>query len=213
MPEKLDIKNWSRKEHFMFYRSFDEPFFGLTFNVEVTEAYAHCKEAGVSFFIYYLYAALKAANQIGEFKHRILGDDVLVYDVVNASPTINRDNGTFGFSYMDFYEDFSVFCSKAQKEIERVRASVALVPSNDASNTIHFSAIPWVQFTSVSHARNYKFEDSIPKISFGKVFDEGNKKRMPVSVHVHHALMDGYHVGLFADYFQKALNNKFRIQD
>ena len=29
---------------------------------------------------------------------------------------------------------------------------------------------------------------------------------MPVSINVHHALMDGYHVGLFIEKFQKLLN-------
>jgi chloramphenicol O-acetyltransferase type A len=29
---------------------------------------------------------------------------------------------------------------------------------------------------------------------------------MPLSVHVHHALMDAYHVGLFIDEFQKLMN-------
>jgi len=34
----------------------------------------------------------------------------------------------------------------------------------------------------------------------------GKKKIMPVAVHVNHALMDGYHVGLFLDEFQKLMN-------
>jgi chloramphenicol O-acetyltransferase type A len=29
---------------------------------------------------------------------------------------------------------------------------------------IHFSAIPWLDFTSLSHARSYTFPDSCPKI-------------------------------------------------
>jgi chloramphenicol O-acetyltransferase type A len=29
---------------------------------------------------------------------------------------------------------------------------------------------------------------------------------MPVSVHVHHALMDGFHVGQFVEAFQDILN-------
>ncbi|ETN96417.1 chloramphenicol acetyltransferase [Zhouia amylolytica] len=209
MVKKLDITNWNRKAHFNFYKNFDEPFFGLTFEVEVSNAYKHCKKEAYSFFIYYLYAALEAANNIPEFKHRIQDDEVLEYDKVNASPTINRDNGTFGFSYMDYKDDFKGFYEEAIMEVDRVRKANDLVPANDSSNTIHFSAIPWVKFTAVSHARNYKFSDSIPKISFGKVYKKEDNMFMPVSVHVHHALMDGYHVGLFCEYFQKNLNKEF----
>lgn len=208
MVKKVDIDSWARKEHFKFYKEFDEPFFGMVFNVEVSGAYEHCKNEGISFFIFYLFASLKAANAVEEFKYRIENDDILLYDTVNASPTISRNNGTFGFSYIDFDNDFEIFYKNAKKEIERVQANTDLVPASDASNTIHISAIPWVKFTGLSHARNYKFKDSIPKISFGKVFEEQGEKQMPVSVHGHHALMDGYHVGLFAEYFQKELNLK-----
>ncbi|HAI84531.1 MAG TPA: chloramphenicol acetyltransferase, partial [Chitinophagaceae bacterium] len=56
-------------------------------------------------------------------------------------------------------------------------------------------------FTSLSHARSFSFADSCPKISFGKMTVNQDKRTMPVSVHVHHALMDGYHVAQFIDLF------------
>jgi chloramphenicol O-acetyltransferase type A len=36
--------------------------------------------------------------------------------------------------------------------------------------------------------------------------EENGKRSMPVSVHVHHGLTDGYHVGLFVNKFQKLMN-------
>ena len=33
-------------------------------------------------------------------------------------------------------------------------------------------------------------------------------REMPVSIHGHHALMDGFHVGQFVDKFQDLLNNE-----
>jgi chloramphenicol O-acetyltransferase type A len=46
--------------------------------------------------------------------------------------------------------------------------------------TIHFSAIPWLNFTSLSHARSYTFPDSSPKISFGKMtISENGKEPCP----------------------------------
>ena len=36
--------------------------------------------------------------------------------------------------------------------------------------------------------------------------DENGKKTMPISVHVHHGLVDGYHVGLFLDALQQLMN-------
>lgn len=205
--KKLDIKNWSRKEHFNFFKTFDEPFFGVTFNVEVTALYSYCKNNNLSFFISYLYAALKAANSVENFKYRIKDDnEVRVYDVINGSPTINRPDGTFGFSYINYSDDFLTFYNNAEEEINRVRSEKTLVPSSDDDNTIHFSALPWVQFTALTHARKYGYVDSVPKISFGKVFTQDNKLFMPTSVHANHAVVDGYHVGLFSNRFQENIN-------
>jgi chloramphenicol O-acetyltransferase type A len=206
MRQLLDIENWERKEHFNFFKNFEEPFFGVTVEIDCTSAYSYCKENKLSFFLYYLHKSLIAANLIEPFRYRINEGQIYVYDTVNASPTINRDNGTFGFAYMDYKNDFNEFTELAKIEIDRVKNSTGLIPAVSGENVIHYSSIPWLNFTSFSHARSYSFPDSCPKITFGKMFEDNDKKRMPVAIHVHHALMDGYHVGLFVDEFQKFMN-------
>lgn len=62
------------------------------------------------------------------------------------------------------------------------------------------------RLTWIVPARAFSYKSSIPKISFGKMLTEGNKKLMPVSIHVHHALMDGFHVGAYIDLFQQLMN-------
>ena len=81
-----------------------------------------------------------------------------------------------------------------------------LIPSAQGGSEIHFSAIPWVDFTSLSHARSFTFPDSAPKISFGKVTEKDGIKTMAVAIHIHHGLADGYHVGQFVEEFQKLMN-------
>jgi len=206
MKEKIDIDTWIRKDHFIFFSTFGEPFFGVTVDVDCTATYKEAKEKSVSFFLLYLHKSLAAANAIEPFSYRIIDGEVWKYDRVNAAATINRPNGTFGFGYMDFYEDFEDFKTEANKEIGKVQATTGLIPSASGENVIHYSALPWLNFTSLSHARNFAFQDSCPKISFGKVRDENGKKIMPVSIHVNHALMDGYHVAQFVDAYQELLN-------
>ena len=116
MKQQIDIETWARRDHFKFFNTFDEPFFGLIVNVDCTVAYTKAKEQGASFFLYYLHKALAAANAVEAFRYRIDGDNVYLYDVVHASPTINRPNGTFGFSYVDYHPDFSTFITEAQKK-------------------------------------------------------------------------------------------------
>ena len=206
MKRLLNINNWERKDHYHFFKQFEEPFFGVCVNIDCTIAYAKAKELNTSFFLYYLYQSLVAANQIEPFRYRISNEEVLIYDAVNASPTINRPDGTFGFSYIDYYPTFNAFVIAAKKEIDRVQNSTGLVPAISGENVIHYSSVPWISFTSLSHARAFSFKDSCPKITFGKIVEADGKKQMPVSIHVHHALMDGFHVGQYIDRFQTLMN-------
>lgn len=206
MKKQIDIETWNRKEHFLFFSAFTEPFFGVTVEVDCTRAYAKAKEQGVSFFLYYLYRAMKAANGIANFRYRIIDGQVYEYDRIDASPTIERANGTFGFSYMDYSEDEDVFYRNATTEIERVQITDSLLPAVSGENVIHFSVLPWIKFTSMSHARSFASPDSCPKMSFGKMTETDGVKLMPVSIHVHHALVDGYHVGQLIEQFQQLLD-------
>lgn len=206
MKKILNRTDWHRNAHYEFFRQFEEPFFGITVQVDITHARQKAWQMQESLFLYYLYQSLRAVNAIEPFRYRIEGDDVVVYDCVHASPTINRENGSFGFAYMDFEPDWPLFSAKARQEVDRVRSHNRLEPATAAENVIHYSAIPWVHFTSLSHARAFSFRDSIPKISFGKIVSYGDEYRMPVSVHAHHALMDGYDVGRMLDLFQQFLN-------
>ena len=206
--KKIDIQTWKRRHHFELFSKFEEPFFGVTIKVDCTSAYMKAKEKGVSFFLYYLYRALKAANDVENFRYRIIENQVFEFEKVNASPTINRPNGTFGFAYMDYFEDEKYFYEKALEEIENVKNTISLLPAVSSENVIHFSAIPWLDFTSISHARSFSHPDSCTKISFGKMTEINGKREMAISIHGHHALMDGVHVGLFVDKFQVLLNNE-----
>ena len=207
MKQLIDINNWSRKELYQFFRQFEEPFFGVCVSVNCTHAYQQAKKSNQSFFLSYLHKALKAANQVENFRYRIQGDSVYLYEQVNASPTINRTDGSFGFGYMDYHSEFDVFERNATSEIEKVQNSKGIVPAVSGENLIHFSSLPWINFTAVSHARSFSFRDSIPKISFGKMTSNADGIcSMPVSVHVHHALADGFHVSEFLRLFETYMN-------
>ena len=207
MRKELNIDEWSRKEHFEFFSKFSEPFFGITAKIDCSLAYKKSKENGYSFFMYYLHKSLKAANSISAFRYRIDNGKVYEYEVVNASPTIDRANGTFGFSYLDYNQDFKTFRDLAAPRIEEVKNSNSLMPALSGENVIHFSSLPWIDFTSLSHARNYDFPDSCPKISFSKMTTVDGKQQMSVSVHVHHGLADGLHVGQFYEKLQELMDH------
>lgn len=206
MKRILNINEWTRKDHYNFFKDFDDPYFGICSEVDCTLAYKKVKELKVSFFLYYLHKSLKAANEINEFRYRIEDKKIIVYDIINASPTIKRKDNTFGFSYIDYIENFEEFVISAKTSIKKTQLERGLKPAIKNENVIHYSEIPWIKFTAVKYPLNSPQNDSIPKITFGKDFIRNNQRLMPISIHVNHALMDGFHLGKYLELFQKLLN-------
>lgn len=206
MKQKIDKSTWNRKGHLEFFSAFQEPFFGITTTIDCTIAYEKAKEMQISFFVYYLHKTLAAVNQIENFRYRIEGEDVFLYNEIDASATIMREDKTFGFSFMKFQKDIHEFNKIVQAEIERIQTTTGILTREYPENIIHFSAIPWVNFTGLTHSRNFGVADSCPKISYGKLVEENGKKSMALSVTVHHGLVDGYHIGLFIEALQTELN-------
>lgn len=207
MKTEIDINSWNRKEHFEFFSAFDEPFFGITTPINCTIAMKRAKEIEIPFFVYYLHKTLEAINKVENFRLRIENKKVYLYNEIDASATIMREDKTFGFSFMKFHEDINEFNKMAQKEIERIQSTIGVFTREYPENIIHFSAVPWINFTSLTHSRNFKIEDSCPKISFGKVVEENGQKIMSLAVLAHHGLVDGYHMGLFVEEFQNLMNS------
>lgn len=205
--KEIDLTNWNRKEYFEFFNSMNEPFFGLIQTIDATVAYKHCKKNNIPFFSYYLHCVLQAVNEIENFRYRIINGKPVVFDEIDASATIMREDKTFGFSFMKYYSDFNLFQETVKKEIARIQTTKGLFTRNDfKENLIHFSAIPWVNFSSLSHARSFTYPDSCPKISIGKLVENNERFEFSVAVHAHHGLVDGYHLGLFFERLQQLLD-------
>lgn len=203
----LDLNTWNRREHFEFFTQFEEPFFGVCIELDCTRAYERAKALPCSFFLYYLHASMVAANAVEPFRYRIENNNrVAVYNEVHASSTVGRPDGTFGFSFIPHHPDFRSFEVGAKAEVARVRAATGLCLPERRADVLHYTALPWLAFTSMSHARSFSAGDSVPKIAFGQVHQKAGRRVMPVSIHVHHALMDALHISQFVDKFQQLLN-------
>lgn len=206
MKQLLDIETWNRKEHFDFFSKFEEPFFSITCSMDMTIAYEKAKKLQVPFFTYYLHKSILAINKVENFKYRIEDGKVYTHNEIHASATIMRTDKTFGFSFMNYLENLTDFQVMVEEEIQRIQNTSGLFTREFPQNIIHFSAIPWINFTGLTHSRSFSYPDSCPKISFGKLMTIGSQKTMAMTLAAHHGLVDGYHMGLFVEELQKLLN-------
>jgi chloramphenicol O-acetyltransferase type A len=89
--------------------------------------------------------------------------------------------------------------------MERIRNTTGL-PRTTSNNLIRYSVLPWIDFTSLSHARAFSRPDSCPRITFGKMTEHDGKRSMPLSIHVNHALIDGRDLGQYLELLQELMN-------
>lgn len=205
--KEFDVENWNRKAQYQFFKTYDDPFFNITANLEVTNLYKYCKQNHLSFSLACTYVALKCANEITEFKLRFKNDKVYLFDSINIGSTILNDDLTFSFCDFLFLPCISEFDANGKIVLENHKKGIVFNEQEDQLGIIHCSTIPWISFTGFKHARNgNEGLKGIPKVVFGKMFKENEIQKIPFSVEVHHALMDGYHVGLLYEKMQKFIN-------
>lgn len=205
--KKIDINSWNRKRHYHHFIGLADPYYDLTIPFDVTTVFNFSKTNRLSFFAKYLHDCMIAINSVPNFKYRILDDDVVEYDVVNASATFFREDTTFGFSYIKFDNSFSIFLENLNSEKQRVLSTNDLYSPVNAQDCVHCSALPWFNFLSHKEPVSGQL-DSIPKLSFGQTYRQQDRLMMNVGISVNHALIDGYHIGQFCELFQHQLNLK-----
>ncbi|MDN3550834.1 CatA-like O-acetyltransferase [Mucilaginibacter aquaedulcis] len=209
---KVDVAAWKRAAHYKFFKDFEQPFFGICTTIDVTGAYHYCKTRGCSFFLYYLHQSLLAANRVPEFRLRIEDNEVYEYEKIAASVTVLRADETFGFAYLEHHENFDDFTLRARAVIDQEKTETGLQIRPGYNSLIHYSVLRDIRFSSMQHAQALGYPDSVPKIVFGKIHFNDNKVWLPVSVHAHHALCDGLHMGSFVNYFEEQMNRVVTAQ-
>ncbi len=201
----INLETWPRREHFKLFSAFDHPHLGLCANVDLTAFYPVVKQRGFSFTVAIVYVLARAANAIAEFRYRIRGGEVVEHEIVHPSGTILMDEDLFTFCTFEYVEDFSEFAVRAAERIAYVKEHPTLEDEPGRDDLLFMTSIPWVSFTSVMHPMHLDPADSVPRIAWGKFFEEGKFLKMPLGVQGHHALIDGIHMGRFyaevQDYF------------
>ena len=173
--------------------------------VDVTKTLNYCKNNQLSFFICSLFLLGYTANQIEPLRYRINNNEVDMHDDIEISCTVLNSDESFSFCEFGACNNFDVFYQQAEQQLAKIKNGYkSLKPSNKKDNKIFCSVLPWLHFTSFSHAQKQSKYDSTPRIVMGKYKESHNEIAMPVSVEVHHALVDGLHV---AQYFEKLQHN------
>lgn len=197
-----------RRKHFEFFRRMDQPHTAICAPVDITPFLSRIREQGAHFTTEVVYELSRAANAVPEFRQRIRGDRVVEHERVHPSFTVDtKASSVFSFCMVEFTPERADFLRRAEREIEHRQTDPSFEDEPGRDDYLFLSAMPWVSFTSVQHAMHWHPADSVPRIVWGKYYQQGRHTLMPISVQVHHALVNGAEVGRFfallEDFFQK----------
>jgi chloramphenicol O-acetyltransferase type A len=203
MKTYIDMENYPRRSHFDYFRSLAYPYVGFTANVDVTNLIRYAKERQASSFLAILWVAAQAANAVPELRQDIEGDCIVQYDYCDIGHTVALPDHTFCNCHTTVQMPLDEYLVYAKEQQEEAKLHPGFVNQDVPENGMIFaSCVPWVAFTQCIQPVPIP-ADCNPRIVFGKFIKEGGRTLMPLHIQCNHALVDGYHLGLFYHEFEK----------
>lgn len=213
MKHSVDIATWSRRDNWRFMKEFANSWYSITTEIDCTEALETSKRTHTSFFMRYLYAMMRAANEVKAFGYRPDGDGVCWFDTIGATVPVAVEGGTFYTVLIPYVEDYAAFCDRATRLMADIPAdgdpygvNRALIESGE-TGVINISATPQLYFTSMTYTFHKPgLGSDWPLMNVGKAVRREGRWVMPVGIYVDHCFVDGANLADFVNRMQKYMN-------
>lgn len=208
----VDLESWERRDTFNFFKDFVNPNISVTSRIDCTGVKEGVKSKGYSFFLCYLYSILGAVNDLEAFHYRVDKEGrVVCYDTIDAIvPVRIDDKGGYQSVIVEWDDDFERFAKSAVEKMSTVAEgedSFSAENNSTETNCVTVSAVPDLYFTCVTHTLNTVHAyGGFPLINVGKLTREGETEYMPISISVHHGLIDGWHIQKFLEKIEMRLH-------
>ena len=203
--ETIDKSTWNRRDIYEMFSREREPFYEITFPVDVTNLKTYVKKHKLSFHFSCVYLAIQAINEVDAFLLKIHGDEIVRLDKLHPGST-DSDANSDVFHYVTLYVNGTMeeYCRRV-KETADMTGFFRGDPCAQ-EEMVFFTVLPWISFTGLRNVPPSHRDDSIPRVSFGKYTCTDGKLMMPCAVLANHRLVDGQHVGQFYEKFQKKID-------
>ncbi|MGN0674777.1 MAG: CatA-like O-acetyltransferase, partial [Oscillospiraceae bacterium] len=206
----IDLKSWPRGQMFYYFSKMAPTGYSLTVNLDVSALKAVTEKRNIKFFPSYLWLVTKNLNKQIEFKVAEQDGTLGYFDVLTPLyASFHDDDKTFSLMWTEYDDDFNVFYRNYLENQRRFSENHGILCQQltPPPNAYTVSCLPWVSFT---HFAVHSYENKpyyFPSVEAGKIFSDGEKLMMPLSITCHHASTDGYHISIFLDDLQNDMNN------
>lgn len=193
----IDMLTYPRKDAFAFFSGASNPFYSVTFEQDVTKLYAYTHEKGLSFYHAMSYLVTKAMNQVQMFRYVV--KDGVIYEIDGRTPSLTelrKGEEQYYCVNVPFVDDMAAFCAEAAKRRDSQREFMKA--AEETSDLLFISCLPWVEITGLTNPRDFDQDDSVPRVVWGKYAKKDERVILHIAVEVNHRLVDGLHIGRFA---------------
>lgn len=196
----IDLETWNRRNHFKFFRRMDLPFYNVNFNLDISGLREAAKARGVGFNHLLIYLSTRALNRVENFRYRVRGEGVILHEKIHPSYAyLGPGEELFRLITLDWVDDLETLDHQARKKEadQRDLADFSLVKDRD--DFVFISSLPWVSFTATDHTLGFNKDDGVPRVTWGKYFEDQGRVKLPYNIQVNHIFVDGFHVGRFVE--------------
>ena len=203
--KKIDPATWPRAELFRFFSAVSDPFYSITFRVDVTNLHRYTRTHKLSFYYALGYLVTDAVNSVVNFRYTIRDGEVWLLDKRIPSFTdLKPDSEQFHIVTLPKIGTLDEFCCAAKAKSAAQQSF--LDQSGELDDLIYFSCVPWFDLTAATNERDFDRDDNIPRICWGKYVPADGRETLGMSVEVNHRFIDGYHLGQFYQKLQKSID-------
>ena len=204
----IDLKQWSRGDLFQFYIEKMRIVMSLTVDIDVTNLKAYARKTQFSFYPLMVWAVSKVINAHDEFKFSWDQDGNLIHwDYISPSYTdFHSEDENFTKLVTEYSEDPAEFCERMAADRERHKNDRAVL-DHQPPNFFDVSCLPWVKY---KHFDVHVFDEGkflAPVVTWGKYEPADGKLIMPLTMNIHHAVSDGFHLSRFFTEVQELINS------
>lgn len=205
----LNMETWNRAEHYRHFIDKVRCVISLTADIDVTTLAKAMKEQDRRFYPTFIYIISHVVNNRDEFKMGYdLEGNVGIWDVVHPSYIIfHEDDESTTRIYTPWTKDYETFYKASCADLDRYENTKGFSIENVPPNIFDVSCLPWIHYKSLDL---HVFDSGTylaPVITWGKYEDDGSGKiRLPLSMQIHHAAADGFHVSRFFSEVQDLCN-------
>lgn len=207
----IDLATWERGQMFYYFSKMAPTGYSLTVDLDITIMKKELKANDIKFFPGYLYLVTKTLNKQVEFKIAEK-EEVLGYwdSLTPMYANFHEDNKTFSLMWTPYNENFNLFYKNYldnQNQFGNNHGVLSQPDNLPPANCYTVSSVPWISFKHFS-VHNYDNKQYyFPSVEVGKFHEENGKLLMPLSITLHHATTDGYHVNKFLEELQNEMNH------